>query len=108
MRAVWSSHSTARRRHSSSLTMSIAPVGVVRRSSEKSCAVMALAPFAVERQIWSASKARSSGFRTRSSRAHDDVRNPLDDDAAGAHLLAMDLDHAVCYRAISLRDARFD
>src|SRR6185312_215263 len=96
------------RRCWSSLTMNIAPVGVMRRSSEKLCSVMAVVPRAVERQIWSGPLAQSSGFRTRSSRAADDVRNPLDDATAGAHLPAMDLDHAACYRAISLRDARFD
>src|SRR6185503_5826664 len=88
--------------------MNIAPVGVMRRSSEKLCSVMAVVPRSVERQIWSAPLAQSSGFRTRSSRAPDDVRNPLDDATAGAHLPAMDLDHAACYSAISLRDSRFD
>jgi AraC family transcriptional regulator of adaptative response / DNA-3-methyladenine glycosylase II len=39
---------------------------------------------------------------------HDHVRKPLDPEAARDQYFAMDLDHAACYRAISLRDARFD
>src|SRR5580704_15803387 len=40
--------------------------------------------------------------------ADDDVRKPLDDNAARYHYRAMDLDHDSCYRAVCLRDVRFD
>ena len=38
----------------------------------------------------------------------DDVRKPLDDPAAAPQIWRMDLDHDACYRALSLRDPRFD
>jgi hypothetical protein len=40
--------------------------------------------------------------------ADDDVRKPLDAAATLHKCLRMDLDHDACYRALSLRDARFD
>src|SRR5437588_869848 len=62
------------------------------------------------RQIWFGPAAASRGFRTRSSPRlrNDDVRKPLDDGAAASHYHRMDLDHDACYRAVALRDARFD
>jgi len=39
---------------------------------------------------------------------NDDGRKPLDDDNPPGEYLRMDLDHDACYRAIELRDARFD
>ncbi len=39
---------------------------------------------------------------------NDDVRKPLDGDNPPGEYLRMDLDHDACYRAIELRDARFD
>src|SRR5262249_23798504 len=53
----------------------------------------------------------SGGFRARPSRhgeGLDDVRKPLDLAAIPPTCLSMDLDHDACYRAICLRDARFD
>jgi AraC family transcriptional regulator of adaptative response / DNA-3-methyladenine glycosylase II len=38
----------------------------------------------------------------------DDVRKPLDNLSRYHHIARMDLDHDACYRALSLRDARFD
>jgi AraC family transcriptional regulator, regulatory protein of adaptative response / DNA-3-methyladenine glycosylase II len=38
----------------------------------------------------------------------DEVRKPLDGDHPGGDDLRVDLDHAACYRAIELRDVRFD
>jgi AraC family transcriptional regulator of adaptative response / DNA-3-methyladenine glycosylase II len=58
---------------------------------------------------WHACK--SGGFRTLPSlrRAeHDDVRKPLDGTGGLPRYCRMDLDHDACYRAICLRDARFD
>jgi uncharacterized protein (TIGR00369 family) len=40
--------------------------------------------------------------------ANDDVRKPPDGDNHSGEYLCMDLDHDACYRAIELRDARFD
>lgn len=37
-----------------------------------------------------------------------DVRKPLDRIGAACHHRCMDLDHNACYRAVKLRDARFD
>ncbi|MGH7210087.1 MAG: Ada metal-binding domain-containing protein, partial [Acetobacteraceae bacterium] len=38
----------------------------------------------------------------------DHVRKPRDNPRLRDHHKGMDLDHAACYRAIALRDARFD
>jgi AraC family transcriptional regulator, regulatory protein of adaptative response / DNA-3-methyladenine glycosylase II len=41
-------------------------------------------------------------------RADDHVRKPLDGTATPHHHFGMDLDHDACYRAVCLRDTRFD
>jgi AraC family transcriptional regulator, regulatory protein of adaptative response / DNA-3-methyladenine glycosylase II len=38
----------------------------------------------------------------------DHVRKPLDAASSRTYILPMDLDHDACYRAVALRDARFD
>jgi len=40
--------------------------------------------------------------------ADDDVRKPLDGNAPPAEYARMDMDHDACYRALTLRDPRFD
>jgi AraC family transcriptional regulator of adaptative response / DNA-3-methyladenine glycosylase II len=52
--------------------------------------------------------AAAGDFRTSFSCRDDLVRKPLDPAEGAPHYGAMDLDHDACYRAISLRDARFD
>src|ERR1700676_843429 len=51
---------------------------------------------------------RFTDLNRRAGSSQDDVRKPLDCAAARLHYRTMDLDHDACYRAICLRDARFD
>jgi len=52
--------------------------------------------------------ARQDGVTRSASATNDDVRKPRDDDNPPGEYLRMDLDHDACYRALELRDARFD
>src|SRR5260370_4704166 len=111
MRCDLSSHSAGRRRCSASLTISIRPVGV-SNASEKKSSLMTLASW-----VRSVILERHSGPGVRGSLAEfghgsppdTDVRKPLDRLRMPCQHHAMeDLDHNACYRAVKLRDARFD
>jgi len=58
--------------------------------------------------MWCGRRRFSGGFRTRSSVCDVHVRKPLDEKGGPLHIVIMDLDHDACYRAVSLRDSRFD